>query len=269
MYVIPLSFYIFLAWIKSPMGLVRNNEANSNIKGLATTTAPTIPFPTPPVILGPSVADPPEGSWPKRAFQPEIGLLNEPMVPECTYPFDVYCLPYPWIISGIPGTPDYSDENWAELQTICPAPATSESTSTTATTTSTTAQETATESPFAEGDPSQNVVSCYKKGEKTENVRMVSASTSFCNKIGKDTLSENYLYSNDYPFPYNNGFGEVSIKISWQIKPKCKFDYSLTEYLKYLSIPTDSCDCGGIDNKHGGIVTNDCYEVRIDPNLIF
>jgi len=36
---------------------------------------------------------------------------------------------------------------------------------------------------------------------------------------------------------------------------------------KYLSVPTDSCDCSGINDKHGGKVINDCYEWRIDPQL--
>lgn len=71
----------------------------------------------------------------------------------------------------------------------------------------------------------------------------------------------------DFPFNYNGGFGSVSVTISLEIKKGCRFVYDLATCLKYLSIPTDSCDYKGINGKHGGYVWNTCYQWRIDPQL--
>jgi len=228
-------------------------------------TAPTIPFPTPP-------ATPLSGSFPKRWWNPEIGLMNEPTVPECSYPFDPLCISNPYLVGGTgitiePGYEDPDDEDWEEHQVLCP---TSKSTTTTttkpATTTTTVAIQIPTEIPLIEGDHTNNTVSCYKKGEKTEHGRMESAAKSFCNSISKIMLKRKMVNSHDYPFDWNGGIGTVTIKISLEIlHDTCEYLYSETSCLKYLSIPTDSCDCSGINNKHGGTVSNNCYTWRIDP----
>lgn len=99
---------------------------------------------------------------------------------------------------------------------------------------------------------------------------MVSAANSFCNSISKSTLKGKLLRSESYPFDYNGGFGSVTIKISLEIlKDTCTFVYDEVTCMKYLSIPTDSCDCGGINDKHGGTISNLFYEFRIDPELSF
>jgi hypothetical protein len=75
----------------------------------------------------------------------------------------------------------------------------------------------------------------------------------------------------------------VDITISLKIKPGCSFGrlsyfnkrddlavrdaFDTAACLKYLSVPTDSCNCNGVDGKQGGIVENDCYIWRIDPNV--
>lgn len=238
-------------------------------KGATTATAPSIPFPTPPISS-------PVGSFPKRWWNPEIGLTNEPTVLECTYPFDLACLPLPYLVGGdgsitSPGLPDFDDENWEEHLIICPAPSSTTSTTSTSTTkatTTTSTAEQATESPVKQGNPVDNKVDCYKKGEKTEHVRMESAASSFCKSISKSSLKGRMIKSNEYPFAYNGGFGTVTIRISLEIlKESCEFVYDEKTCMKYLSVPTDSCDCGGINDKHGGTVSNNCLEWKIDPEL--
>lgn len=244
----------------------------TGLDGSLTTTAPTMAFPTPPVSIGPSAPPPPKGSWPKRAIQPIVGLLDQPQVVECDYlDFNTPCFLQPWIIFGDNSTytdpsDDDDDENWEELQTTCPTPTITSSTSTTPTTTQSATPE---PSPSEEGDPMQNQVKCYNSGETTEHVRVDNAATSFCNDIAKDAFAENYFRSIDFPFPYNGGFGTVDITISLEIKPKCDWTYNFNECIEYLAVPENSCNCNGVNGKQGGIVTNNCYEWRMDPNLSF
>lgn len=138
----------------------------------------------------------------------------------------------------------------------------------TKTTPTTTVAEQATESLLEQGNNTANTVSCYKKGEKSEHVRMESAASSFCKSISKSILKKKLVRSAEYPFDYNDSFGSVTVRISLEIlKDTCQYVYSEALCLKCLSIPTDSCDCGGINDKHGGTVTNSCYDGRIDPQL--
>ncbi|KAH7306164.1 hypothetical protein BKA65DRAFT_485864 [Rhexocercosporidium sp. MPI-PUGE-AT-0058] len=232
--------------------------------GATTLTAPTVAFPTPP-------ATPLSGSFPKRYWNPEISLLNEPTVAECSYPFDPNCLPVPYLagnesnssLAGFGGNPD---ENWAEAAVICLV--ISSTTSITTTITSITTATQATESPLETGDPAWNDVECYNGGEKTEHVRMESAANSFCDSISKSSLKKKLKKTGKYPFDYNGGFGTVTITVSLEILYDiCEFIYDEALCKKYLSVPIDSCDCSGINDKHGGKVINDCYEWRIDPQL--
>ena len=114
---------------------------------------------------------------------------------------------------------------------------------------------------------------------------MQNAAKSFCGEIAGDLLAPNYFHSRTLSFPYNGGIGSVDITISLKIKSGCsfgklsyfnkrdsiissrddKFDTALC--LKYLSVPTDSCNCTGVNGKQGGIVENNCYIFRIDPNV--
>lgn len=243
----------------------------TGLDGSLTTTAPTMAFPTPPISIGPSAPPPPTGSWPKRAIQPIVGLLDQPQVVECDYfDFNTPCFPQPWIIFGDNSTytdpGDDDDENWEELQTTCPTPTITSSTSTAPTTTQSATPE---PSPSEEGDPMQNQVKCYNSGETTEHVQIDNAATSFCNDIAKDAFAENYFHSIDFPFPYNRGFGTVDITISLEIKSKCNWTYNFNECIEYLAVPENSCNCNGVNGKQGGVVTNNCYEWRMDPNLSF
>lgn len=235
--------------------------------GSKTTTAPTTPFPAPAVrTLSPDAPPPPGGSWPNRQVQPQVGQLEGPWVQECGF-FDPLCIQQPWKwgeneTSLDPGEP--YNEDWEELLTVCPAP-----TSSSSTTTSTRTTETPEPSP-REGDPSQNDVSCYDSGENTEHVRMDNAANSFCNIVGDNngaTLRPNFHYAQDFPFSYNGGFGTVTIHISLDVFSGCELEFNYDECRRYLGVPVDSCNCGGVDWKQGGVVENNCYSWRIDPNL--
>lgn len=80
-------------------------------------------------------------------------------------------------------------------------------------------------------------------------------------------LAENYVHSQDLDFPYNGGLGTVTIKVRFEIKPGCDWPYSYDECRQYLKVPVDGCNCDGVNDKQGGIVENNCYKWKIDPNL--
>lgn len=244
--------------------------------GSETTVGPTVAFPTPPASIGPDAPPPPTGSWPKREVQPYMGGNDFPFVNECSY-FDFLCVGDPWIY-GENGTStgggdddgDTFDENWEEVLSTCRLKSSSSSSSTTTSSTTTTTIETPEPSPYEEGDPMQNELSCYGSGETTEGTRMRNGATSFCNQLGStgDVLAENYFHQSKQDFDFNGGIGTVEIVLSLEIKPNCQWTWDLGECQRYLAVPTDACNCGGVNGKQGGVVTNNCYEWRIDPNRI-
>jgi hypothetical protein len=263
--------------------------------GRPTTTSAPGQFPSGPQSIGPNAPPPPKGSWPKRQLEIWYGPGESPLVDKCSFDsfYNPACIVQPWFGGnnsyvgggGAPG--DGFDENYPDNLVICPIETRSSSSS---------SRPTATPTPkpifyYNEGDPRTNKVSCYGSGENTENGRMQSAAKSFCNKLADDTLGPGYFQEQVYPFDYNGGIGSVDIVVSLKIRSGCSFgklsyfkkrDANLTDShelverdtstfntnscLHYLSVPSDSCNCNGIDGKQGGVVVNDCYEWRIDPN---
>ncbi|KAK8104850.1 uncharacterized protein PG998_011883 [Apiospora kogelbergensis] len=62
------------------------------------------------------------------------------------------------------------------------------------------------------------------------------------------------------PTPFNDN---LEVVLEFQQFDGCEWDFSFD---RYLMIPVDSCDCNGVNGKHGGTVENNCYMWRIDPN---
>ncbi|KAI3316936.1 glycoside hydrolase family 55 protein [Xylariaceae sp. AK1471] len=210
--------------------------------GRPTTTSAQGPFPTPPPSFGQSV----------KAVEVVFGSPESPLIEECGFlDFeDPLCITQPWFFgnkTGLGAAPNPGDlENVWDLKTMCPR---SSSTSTTTTVT----PPRPTPSPLEQGDARTNTVKCYNSDETTEGERMHNAARSFCGIISKDGLQPGYFRSMHFPFPYNGGIGIVDITISLEIKPRCSFIFSETLGEKYLSVPTDSCNCGGVNGKQGGI----------------
>ncbi|KAK3951638.1 hypothetical protein QBC32DRAFT_325051 [Pseudoneurospora amorphoporcata] len=230
--------------------------------GQISTTSATGTFPKP-------AATPLSGSWPKKAVRAVWGWPENPLVDECDF-YDFNCVPKPWFggTVGDPGGDDfYDDENAAELRTICPEETSTSSTSPKPTPTkiSPTVAVPIPAPVYQQGDPRLNTKKCFK-GEQTENVRMRNATTRFCDDIAHRDLIAGFEYEKEYKFEYNGGIGFVGITVSLEIKPKCSFNYSKSLCQRYLSVPTDSCDCNGVNGKHGGTVENNCYKWKVDPN---
>ncbi|GFP60365.1 glucan 1,3-beta-glucosidase [Trichoderma asperellum] len=255
---------------------------NGGIDGKQTTTSATEPFPKPPKSIGPGAPAPPSGSWPKRGIQPIFGFPEGPLGLECSFLnfVDPDCVTQPWFYGNFtaPGGDGGDIENLWDQRTRCPA-----TTSTKSSTSSKPSPTRPAPSHYDQGDPRTNSVKCYNSGETTEDIRMQNAAKSFCGDISNDILGPGYFASKKFPFPYNGGIGIVDITISLQIKPRCSFDtisalsrrdlqgrdnpnFDMTLCEKYLSVPADSCNCAGVNGKQGGIVENNCYIWRIDPN---
>ncbi|KAH9207216.1 pectate lyase superfamily protein-domain-containing protein [Leptodontidium sp. 2 PMI_412] len=246
--------------------------------GKRTTTSATETFPKPPQSIGPNAPAPPSGSWPKRFIQPNYGSLENLLTEECDYlDFNTACQKQPWLMFNYTGGPlgDIGDpkdqENNKDSRTKCNLPEsftlqppTSPQTSTSSSST-TTSSAIPLPSPFEIGDSTNNNVACFKSGRKTENNRMVSARKDFCNAIKSDDMGPGYYLSKDFYFSADGGPRDVMISVSLQINDKCHFEYNYNLCMHYFSVLADSCNCGGIDGKQGGLLKNSCYTMRVDP----
>ena len=245
--------------------------------GESTTVGPKISFPTPPQSIGPNAQPPPTGSWPKRQIQPIIGQIEEPLVKECGF-MDWVCFTEPWIFGDnntiSDGDDGDFDENWEDNWVVCPIPSSSSSSSTSSTTSTKTATSEDPPEPTAsprEGDAMQNEVDCYGGlDQKTEHTRIDSAIHDCCIAIGSsgDVFEENYFKSLTYTFYHSTRTG-VQILISLSVDPGCQFKYDYDLCHKYLEVPVNSCQCGGVNRKQGEFLNKDCYERRIDPQTTF
>lgn len=116
-------------------------------------------------------------------------------------------------------------------------------------------------------------------------MRMQNAAKGVCGMISNNHLGPDYFKSEKFPFPHNRGIRSVDILISLQIKPRCSLsdlsggrkrdlekcdanpNFDMTLFQKYLSVPTDSCTCGRVNGKQGGVMEDKCYIWRIDSNV--
>ncbi|KAF6824052.1 LysM domain-containing protein [Colletotrichum plurivorum] len=250
--------------------------------GSPTTTAPTASFPAPPSSVGPDAAPPPTGTWPRRWIQPMFGPEDSPLVPDCSYfDFDCYDEMKPWLYGGLGGDDNSDwdfDENWADATSTCgggtttssSTSTTKSSTKTTSTTSTQTVEETPASSPLAEGNPTENKLKCYNGGAKTEHNRLDGAAADFCNGLGHagDVLKPGFVKTRTFQHNFNGGVGIINIKIRFEIEDGCEWKWDYGECRHYLTIPVDSCNCSGVNNKQGGVVSNSCYTWTIDPNLL-
>lgn len=97
---------------------------------------------------------------------------------------------------------------------------------------------------------------------------MRNGATSFCKQLGStgDILAAESIHKAKLDFDYNGGIGIVEMVLSLEINPGCQWTWDLAECQHYLAVPTDACNCGGVNGKQGGVVRNNCYSWRIDPN---
>ncbi|KAG8162100.1 hypothetical protein KVR01_007865 [Diaporthe batatas] len=244
--------------------------------GAVKTTAPTIAFPKPPATIGPGAPAPWGGRWPRRAITPiqDPVVWGSPAVGQCSY-LDFNCVPDPWTYTGMGGgNGGGGDDGWVEEdgdedRITCAPETTITETATATTTVAATITEPAEPeaSPMEHADASKNVRDCYDAGQDTTHVRLDEAINSFCKQIGDpgDVLAAGTVKKANKE-PPSNGGSVVEIVFKLEVKEKCEWSYDYNECVRYLGVPVDSCNCGGINGKQGGTVENNCLYWRVDPN---
>lgn len=256
--------------------------------GKPTTTSASGAFPKPPKSLSPGAVKPPSGRWPDNPLEVVFHIPEGPYVNECGFlDFeDPSCLDKPWFWIDPTEPEDPGDiENIEDSKTRCPH--TSKSTSTITRASSTHIEEPEPEPTYyRQGDPRTNSVSCYDSGLKADGSIMHNAATSFCNVISEKELGPEFYYSQDFSFSTGAFGNNPKITVSLEIAKDCSFGklralsgraleardgdgFSQRLCEKYISVATDSCNCSGVNKKQGGVVENDCYKWRIDPNYVF
>jgi len=232
--------------------------------GTPTTVSPTVAFPTPPpVIGGPGVVAPPKGAWPTAAIRPRAGFVNRPILEPCAYG-DEDCVTDPLLydddkhVGPVDGDIDRDDENGEENETVCPA-----------TTTNPVIVPVPRPSKFAE--PVQNKVECYNHGQTAKHWELDSLINIFCGELEKFAVYQNFRESSDGwelgKTLYVDPFKTAPVDFNFIINKGCTMDIEGNDCSRYLHVPVDACDCDGVDGKHGGVVRNNCYYWRVDPNI--
>ncbi|KAK8124074.1 Pectin lyase fold/virulence factor [Apiospora kogelbergensis] len=75
-----------------------------------------------------------------------------------------------------------------------------------------------------------------------------------------NVLDENSSYNREYEVSH------TKVEVNFLVKPGCQWTYSDEECHRYLEMPVNSCNCGGVNRKQGGVANNDHNSWRIDPN---
>jgi hypothetical protein len=116
-------------------------------------------------------------------------------------------------------------------------------------------------------DPQNNSVYCYNAGQSDTNDRMTKAADSFCSydlaPIARTTSEFGPGFTK---LAEKTPSGSDHFEIYVEVADGCSWKFNMDECKRYLRGPVDSCDCSGIDGKHGGILKNSCITWRIDPN---
>ncbi|OIW23390.1 pectin lyase-like protein [Coniochaeta ligniaria NRRL 30616] len=231
----------------------------------ATVVGPKVPFPTLPAVLGPDTAPPTSGRWPARAVRPKVGLLDNPLVAECMYYDWMECSDEfglnDWgVVSNDPG--DDFDENWEDVSVTCPVESKTSSTPTASATPKVTLQL---------ANPMFNTVDCYESGLHTEHAVLDGADRDACNDVGRagPVFTLPYKYARRFDLNVKPGSLAARVDVNFEVKPNCTYTWTYSECMDYMSIPVDSCNCGGVDRKQGGTAENNCLYVRVDPNITF
>lgn len=206
----------------------------------------------------------------------------------------------PWPYPGGTGIGDpEDDDSWGD-----DGPAGDEmiacSPTTTSTTTTTTTSDTPSETPPSKpspraGDPALNKRDCYKNTRGINRDQAADLIGRFCGEMERQLLTSGQEYANQWPYsPPGQIAFYVRLWFGISKNTECRWiggkspavrsldgvdgvdgqngtsivrrditDSSLCA--RYMDAIVDSCNCGGINGKEGGRITNDCFYVGLHP----
>lgn len=245
----------------------------AGVDALLTTTRPVSPtHPGPPPPAGPTPPPtPPTGSWP-NAVVVRWGEPS-PKVDNCWYE-DPLChdgyFDWEWQATfDIPvGDEDPEEQNPEDEGVMCPTSTESSTSSTTTTTSATTTKDTptATEPTLPEPSPSANEVECYDSGAKADHIQLDGGINSVCSGYDGKTLDGPFFKEFTKPQNvYNNQVLDIVLSIN--VLDGCQWKVTMDSCRRYFNVPVDSCNCAKVDSKQGGVMKNNCLELRVDPNI--
>jgi hypothetical protein len=109
----------------------------------------------------------------------------------------------------------------------------------------------------------------YNTGQWTTNDRLRFAAQSFCKELSGGVLGPKSFveWTHNPDFTGSDG-ASIEIITSVEVMDGCEWESNYDECLRYMKVGIDSCDCRGKNNKHGGMVWNNCLKFRIDPGWI-
>jgi hypothetical protein len=133
--------------------------------------------------------------------------------------------------------------------------------------TKTITKPTATPSPPVVDDPKQNVVDCYDSGQRATHQQLDNAIADFCEDVAQYAAwNDDQLITQDISFGHtfyqastDAWISRINVVINFTIRKGCTWDIDRADCQRYLKVPVDSCNCGGI-------VENNCvvWKILID-----
>lgn len=125
------------------------------------------------------------------------------------------------------------------------------------------ATPTTTQPPLAHPSPMENRVNCWGSGHKFKHYQLDAGIQEFCEHI----IS--------YKPRLKNGFSLRRLQIlapkkaagfTLSIRDGCEWEPTMEECKAFYSVNVDSCNCGGVNGKQGGMLTNNCIYAGIWPS---
>ncbi|KAK0752503.1 hypothetical protein B0T18DRAFT_404993 [Schizothecium vesticola] len=87
-------------------------------------------------------------------------------------------------------------------------------------------------------------------------------------------LDKNYFFEQSFHLGFSSqdslpgvsgSVDKGSLYLSLEVKKNCRWVGTIAECVRYLEVLEHSCDCSGTERKQGGVLTNNCLVVRVDP----
>jgi len=134
-------------------------------------------------------------------------------------------------------------------------------------------------------NPSQNQRQCYNSGHWFGSTADVFFH-EFCQTVYArhlvagvggpfviHPLDKDFFFEQNFELGYssNQGVADTTkidkgfLVLSIEVKKNCRWAGTIAECVRYLEVLEHSCDCSGTERKQGGVLTNNCMVVRVDP----